>query len=134
MAYHPAVTEWLAQSARLSEALRAAQAAMFEDLRVRRGAPSEPDVMPEIDGYGALTSLYLGEGIADRYRPAELEALVMDGLRECYAVWEERRNEAAQAAVPDWAELEAWFSPQSQQGASGDDEADNRHVVDGPAL
>lgn len=86
MAYHPAVAEYLAQSERLSDALRAAQAAMFDDLRVRRAAPSEPDVMPEIDGYGALTNLFLGEGVADRYRPAELEALVMDGLRECYAV------------------------------------------------
>lgn len=128
MAYHPAVAEYLAQSERLSDALRAAQAAMFDDLRVRRAAPSEPDVMPEIDGYGALTNLFLGEGVADRYRPAELEALVMDGLRECYAVWEERREEAARAAVPGWAELEKWFGPSAQQAAeapaSESDDAD----------
>lgn len=117
MEYHPDVAEYLAQSARLSEALASAKAAMYEDLRVRRAAPTEPDVMPEIDGYGELKSLFLGEGVATRYTPTELQDLVKAGLEECYAVLEERRNEAAQTAVPDWEELEAYFSPAERQDA-----------------
>lgn len=130
MEYHPAVAEYLAQSARLSEALQSAKAAMYEDLRVRRAAPTEPDVMPEIDGYGEVKSLFLGEGVAARYTPPELQGLVKAGLDECYAVLEERRNEAAQAAVPDWEDLEAWFSPQGQQDSETSATADDHEDAD----
>ncbi|UQX13435.1 hypothetical protein [Candidatus Mycobacterium methanotrophicum] len=109
MAFHPQVEQFLADSKRLSDALGAIEAAAFDNLRVRRAAPDEPEVMPEIDGWGALTDVYLGEGVVQRYRAEELGELVMSGVRECYAVLEDRRREAAHAAAPDlgpalWAE------------------------------
>lgn len=108
MALHPDVEQFLEDSRRLSEAMGAIKAAAFDDLRVRRAAPEEPDVMPEIDGWGAMTDLYLGEGIVDRYRAAQLEALVMSGLRECYAVVRDRRSQAAHEAAPEF-DFSEWF-------------------------
>lgn len=101
MPFHPEVERFLEQGRRLGEIMGKVQAAAFDDLRVRRAAPNEPDVMPEVDGYGTLKSLFLGEGVCQRYTPSELEKLFMSAMRECYAVLGDRRLEAAEAAVPD---------------------------------
>ncbi len=101
MAFHPEVEKFLARSQQLSQALEAVERAAFDDLRVRRAAPNEPDVMPEVDGWGELKSLYLGEGVVDRYNAHEVEQLVMSGLSECYAVLDDRRREAASKAAMD---------------------------------
>ncbi|EUA17515.1 hypothetical protein I553_10573 [Mycobacterium xenopi 4042] len=61
-AFHPDVERFLARGRELGEMLGRVHAAAFEDLRVRRAAPDEPNLMPEIDGYGALTDLWM-EGI-----------------------------------------------------------------------
>ena len=116
MAFHPAVEQFLADSRRLSEALGAIHSAAFNDLRVRRAAPDEPEVMPEIDGWGALTDVYLGEGVVQRYGAGELGEVIMSGLRECYAVLEDRRREAARKAAPD-------LEPDMFFGTAGDHEA-----------
>lgn len=105
MPFHPEVERWLERSRHLGEMLSKAQAAAFDDLRVRRAAPNEPDVMPEVDGYETLTSLFLGEGICQRYTPSELEKLFMSAMRECYAVLGDRRREAAKAAQAGHADL-----------------------------
>ncbi|ORW05010.1 hypothetical protein [Mycobacterium kyorinense] len=100
MAFHPDVERFLARGRELGEMLGRVHAAAFEDLRVRRAAPDEPNLMPEIDGYGALTDLWM-EGIVGRYSPAQIEQLFMSALRECYEVLGERREAAARAAVPE---------------------------------
>jgi hypothetical protein len=123
VAFHPDVERFLSESRRLSEAIGAIQSAAFDDLRVRRASPDEPDVMPEIDGWGALTGLYLGEGIVNRYRPAQIEELFMSALRECYAVLGDRRSQAAQAAAPD-LDPELWFGTPAEP-VSGSEVADN---------
>ncbi len=104
MAFDPAVEQFLAEGRRLGEVLGRMKAAMYDDLRVRRAAPDEPNVMPEVDGYGVLTDLYL-EGIVGRYTASQIETLVMSGLQECYEVLDERRAAAADEAVPEAAEL-----------------------------
>ncbi|EUA17458.1 hypothetical protein I552_0659 [Mycobacterium xenopi 3993] len=85
MAFHPDVERFLARGRELGEMLGRVHAAAFEDLRVRRAAPEEPNLIPEIDGYGALTDLWM-EGIVGRYRPAQIEQLFMSAMRECYEV------------------------------------------------
>lgn len=100
MAFHPQVEAFLARGRELGEMLGKVQAAAFEDLRVRRAAPEEPNLMPEIDGYGALTDLFM-EGIVGRYTPHQIETLFMSAMNECYEVLNERRQEAARAAIPD---------------------------------
>jgi hypothetical protein len=102
MAFHPEVERFLAQGRELGEMIRKVQASAFDDLRVRRAAPEEADVMPEVDGHGALKSLFFGEGICQRYTPTQVEDLFMSAMQECYAVLGDRRREAAQAAVPDF--------------------------------
>lgn len=99
MAYHPAVEEWLAKSQRLGDAIGAVQDAAFNNLRVRRAAPDDPDVMPEVDGWGTVTDVYLGEGVTQRYSASQLGDVIMAGLRECYAVLNDRRREAAREAA-----------------------------------
>lgn len=98
--FHPEVERYLVLGREIGDMMAKAQAAMFDDLRVRRAAPDEPDVMPEVDGYGALRNLFFGEGVCQRYTPAQLEGLFMSAMRECYAVLGDRRREAAEAAVP----------------------------------
>ena len=105
MPFHPEVERFLERSRELGEILGKVHAAAFDDLRVRRAAPNEPDVMPEVDGYGTLTSLFFGEGVCQRYTPSELEKLFMSAMRECYAVLGDRRREAAEGAVPDFSDL-----------------------------
>lgn len=101
MAFHPDVERFLTESRRLSDTIGAIQTAAFDGLRVRRAAPDDPDVMPEVDGWGELKDLYLGDGVVDRYRPAQLERVILSALQECYAVLGERRSAAAHDAVPD---------------------------------
>ncbi len=55
MAFHPEVEAFLAQGRALGDALERVQSAAFDDLRVRRSTPNEPNLLPEIDGYGALS-------------------------------------------------------------------------------
>ncbi|CAN3131945.1 hypothetical protein ACNUDN_29090 [Mycobacterium sp. smrl_JER01] len=105
MSFHPAVESFLAKSRELGSVLGKVQSAMYDDLRVRRAAPEEPNVMPEIDGYGALTDLYL-DGIVGRYSARQIEDLVMSGLQECYAAIDERRLEAVREAVPEFDQLD----------------------------
>ena len=121
MAFHPEVEKFLARSQQLSQALEAVERAAFDDLRVRRAAPNEPDVMPEVDGWGELKSLYLGEGVVDRYNAHEVEQLVMSGLSECYAVLDDRRREAASKAAP---ELNLWEAVEKEQQEHASDEDD----------
>lgn len=104
MAFDPAVERFLAEGRRLGEVLGKMQAAMYDDLRVRRAAPDEPNIMPEVDGYGELTDLYL-EGIVGRYTADQIGNLIMSGLNECYEVLDSRRAAAAGEAVPELAEL-----------------------------
>lgn len=100
MALHPDVEKFLREGRELGEMLGALRAAAFDDLRVRRACPDEPNLLPEIDGYGALTDLWM-EGIVERYTPAEIERIFMAAIAECYAVLEDRRNAAASAVVPE---------------------------------
>jgi hypothetical protein len=98
--FHPDVEAFLAQGRALGDVLERVQAAAFDDLRVRRSAPDEPNLLPEIDGYGALTDLWM-EGIVGTYKAAQIEHLFMAAVSECYAVLGDRRTDAARAAVPD---------------------------------
>jgi hypothetical protein len=109
VSFHPAVESFLAKSRELGSVLGKVQSAMYDDLRVRRAAPDEPNVMPEIDGYGALTDLYL-DGIVGRYSARQIEGLVMSGLQECYAAIDERRLEAVREAVPEFDQLDLGLS------------------------
>lgn len=122
MAYHPAVEEWLAKSQRLGDAIGAVQDAAFNNLRVRRAAPDDPDVMPEVDGWGTVTDVYLGEGVTQRYSASQLGDVIMAGLRECYAVLNDRRREAAREAAPE-LDTELWFgSADTPTAADGSDD------------
>jgi len=98
--FHPDVEAFLAQGRALGDVLERVQAAAFDDLRVRRSASDEPNLLPEIDGYGALTDLWM-EGIVGTYKAAEIEHIFLAALAECYAVLGERRSDAARSAVPD---------------------------------
>jgi hypothetical protein len=100
VAFHPDVVAFLARGAELGEMLERVQAAAFDDLRVRRAGADEPNLLPEIDGYGALTSLWM-EGIVGRYKAREIEHIFMAAVAECYAVLGDRRSDAARSAVPD---------------------------------
>lgn len=100
MPYHPDVEAVLAQGRQLGERMAKLEAALFTDLRVRRSAPGEPNVLPEIDGYGALTDLWM-EGIVGRYSAPEVEQLVMSALGECYAVLGDRCTAAALEVVDE---------------------------------
>lgn len=100
MGFHPDVEAFLAKGAALGEMLERVQAAAFDDLRVRRAGSTEPNLLPEIDGYGALTSLWM-DGIVGTYKAAEIEHIFMSAIAECYAVLGDRRADAAQSAVPD---------------------------------
>ncbi|EIU51586.1 MULTISPECIES: hypothetical protein [Mycobacteriaceae] len=124
MAYHPAVEEWLAKSQRLGEAIGAVQDAAFNNLRVRRAAPSDPDVMPEVDGWGTVTDVYLGEGVTQRYSASQLGEVIMAGLRECYAVLNDRRKEAAREAAPE-LDTELWFGSAETTTAAADGSDDH---------
>ena len=106
MAFHPEVERFLARGRELGAMLGRVHAAAFDDLRVRRAAPEEPNLIPEIDGYGALKDVWM-EGIVDRYSAAQIEQLFMSAMQECYAVLGERREAAARAAVPDLEDLGA---------------------------
>ena len=106
MAFHPDVEAFLAQGRALGDALERVQSAAFDDLRVRRSTPNEPNLLPEIDGYGALTDLWM-EGIVGAYKATEIEAIFMAAVAECYAVLGDRRTDAARTAIPD--ELRAVF-------------------------
>ncbi|MBS1691251.1 MAG: hypothetical protein JST91_03410 [Actinobacteria bacterium] len=126
MAYDPAVEHFLAESQRLSDAIGAVEDAAFNNLRVRRAAPNDPDVMPEVDGWGTVTDVYLGEGVTQRYSAAQLGDVIMAGLHECYAVLNDRRREAARDAAPD-LDPDLWFGPAdtttTAAGASDDHSA-----------
>ena len=106
MAFHPDVEAFLAQGRALGDALERVQSAAFDDLRVRRSTPDEPNLLPEIDGYGALTDLWM-EGIVGQYKATEIENIFMAAVAECYAVLGDRRTDAARSAIPD--ELRAVF-------------------------
>lgn len=108
MSFDPMVEQFLAESRRLSEALGAVEAAAFTDLRVRRAAPNESDVMPEVDGWGTPSDVYFGEGVLERYSAEELQQLIMAGLHECYEVLDDRRREAARLAAPE-LDPDSWF-------------------------
>lgn len=124
MAYHPAVEEWLAKSQRLGDAIGAVQDAAFNNLRVRRAAPDDPDVMPEVDGWGTVTDVYLGEGVTQRYSASQLGDVIMAGLRECYAVLNDRRREAAREAAPE-LDTELWFGAADTATAAADGSDDH---------
>lgn len=124
MAYHPAVEEWLAKSQRLGDAIGAVQDAAFNNLRVRRAAPDDPDVMPEVDGWGTVTDVYLGEGVTQRYSASQLGDVIMAGLRECYAVLNDRRREAAREAAPE-LDTELWFGSADTSAAAADGSDDH---------
>lgn len=124
MAYHPAVEEWLAKSQRLGDAIGAVQDAAFNNLRVRRAAPDDPDVMPEVDGWGTVTDVYLGEGVTQRYSASQLGDVIMAGLRECYAVLNDRRREAAREAAPE-LDTELWFGSADTATAAADGSDDH---------
>ena len=100
MGFHPDVEAFLAQGRALGNALERVQSAAFDDLRVRRSAPNEPNLLPEIDGYGSLTDLWM-EGIVGQYKAAEIESIFMAAVAECYAVLGDRRTDAARSAIPD---------------------------------
>jgi hypothetical protein len=100
VAFHPDVERFLARGRELGEMLGKVRAAGFDDLRVRRAAPDEPDLMPEIDGYGALTDVWM-DGIVERYGPSQIERLFMSAIAECYRVLGDRRDSAVRSAVPD---------------------------------
>ncbi len=98
MDYHPAVAAVLARGQQLGDSMAKLEAAVFTDLRVRRSAPREPNLLPEIDGYGTLTGLWM-DGIVGRYSAAEIEKLFLDAMAECYAAVGDRRAEAAHAVI-----------------------------------
>jgi hypothetical protein len=100
VAYHPDVEAILARGQQLGDSLAKLEAALFSDLRVRRSAPREPNLLPEIDGYGALTDLWM-DGIVGRYSAPEIERLFLDALGECYGALGDRRSEAAYAVVDE---------------------------------
>lgn len=121
MAYHPAVEQFLAESQRLRDALGAVEDAAFNNLRVRRAAPNDPDVMPEVDGWGAVTDVYLGEGVTQRYSASQLGELIMAGLHECYGVLNDRRRDAARAAAAELDHPDLWFGPSESVAAESGD-------------
>lgn len=116
MAFHPDVEAMLAAGRALGEQLAAVHAAAFDDLRVRRAAEREPNLLPEINGYGVLTDLWM-DGIVGRYTAPQIESLFTEAMGRCYAVLDQRRMEAASAVVPE--ELMAALTDGSPEGTWG---------------
>lgn len=117
MAFHPDVEAVLERGRHLADLLSKVKEAAFDDRRVRRSAEREPNLLPEINGYGALTDLWM-EGIVGRYTAPEIERIFMEAMSNCYEALGDPLAEAVRALGDD--ELLAPLTEQPGDQAEGD--------------